>query len=235
MCVFSWGKRCGQEQAREESEGTGGETTCGGVDRAGAGGDERLRFSELPAKGKSNPEGTNSHTLAISGRWHSVSEDFLRRLCEVFSWSPLFNRTLRFFFSKRLTQLKLRNKMKMSWFPYLVLLRSLAPVLRNIFQFSKGRMLVSLQIIWQAWQKKKCLESLPFAVLYHQRSKKYINGSENTLLGTIVLIFMRSHDGSNQPLICEWSWSLQTRACRCSHTFTQSIEGQSTSVGLHWM
>ena len=36
-------KRCGQQYASEESAGTGGETTCGGAESDGAGGDERAR------------------------------------------------------------------------------------------------------------------------------------------------------------------------------------------------
>lgn len=37
-------RRCGQEQAREDREGTGGETTCGGEESAWARKDERTRF-----------------------------------------------------------------------------------------------------------------------------------------------------------------------------------------------
>lgn len=45
LCVYfslrQGHKRCGQEQASEKSEGTEGETTCGGEESGGAGEDER--------------------------------------------------------------------------------------------------------------------------------------------------------------------------------------------------
>lgn len=179
MCVFSWGKRCGQEQAREESEGTGGETTCGGGDRAGAGGDERLRFSELPAKRVkvTRKAQTATHFLYLEGgiRCQKIfSEGSVKSFFDPRCWTE---QCVSFLEAAHSVETKKQNEDELVSFlfsastqPHTSSEKCISVLKRKDAGFTP---------IWQAWQKKMswvspfCSTAPPTVKKIHKSKWKY--------------------------------------------------------------